>query len=213
MKPVWIAILALVIGGDNLNRISTINDYKEKAEKAYLSSDYKGAADAYRFLIDSMGVADDPLYLNLANTYFHLSDTSDAAYFYTKVLGGKNKKLISRAYAQLGVLSKWKNDNESALNNFKWALKSDPSNETARYNYELLKKLMERQQKQKNDKNKNQQPSEYAKKLKKQADALVRVNQFEEAFSLMKKGLEVDKTVSAYSDYIKRLQDVVESRK
>jgi tetratricopeptide (TPR) repeat protein len=213
MKVVEIIVILFLIDGGGLTRISAINDYKEKAQKAYESSDYQGAVKAYRFLIDSMGVTEDPLYLNLANAYFHLSDTSNAAYFYVKTIDGKNEKLASKAYSQLGVISKWKNDNNTALNRFKLALKSDPSNETARYNYELLKKLMERKkQQQKNDKNKKQEPSEYAKKLKKQADALVHVNRFEEAFSIMKKGLEVDKTVSAYNDYIKRLQDVVESR-
>ncbi len=213
MRFVGIIVMLLFIEGGSLTRISTINNYKEEARKAYESSDYKGAVKAYRFLIDSMGISEDPLYLNLANAYFHLSDTTNAAYFYVKTIDGENDKLASKAYTQLGVISKWKNDNKTALNQFKLALKSDPSNETARYNYELLKKLMEKEkQQQKNDKNKKQEPSEYAKKLKKQADALVQINRFEEAFSIMKKGLEVDKTVSTYNDYIKRLQDVVESR-
>ena len=207
-------ILALVtsLAVIDLDRISTVNSYKETARKAFESSDYEGAAKAYHFLIDSMGVVEDPLYINLANAYFHQSDTSNATYYYTKTVEGKDKKLISQAYTQLGVISKWKDSNETALNQFKTALKTDPSNETARYNYELLKKLMKEQQKQKNDDNKKDKPSEYAKKLKKQADALVQVNRFDQAHDIMKKGLEVDKTVSTYNDYIKRLKDVVESK-
>ncbi len=213
MKFVWGAIFVLLIGGDGLTRISTINAYKEKAQKAYESSDYKGAVKTYRYLIDSMGISEEALYLNLANAYFHLSDTLNSSYFYVKTIDGKDKQLASEAYNQLGIISKWKKDDKTALNQFKLALKSDPANESARYNYELLKKLMERQKQQnKNDKNKKQEPSEYAKKLKKQADALVRINRFEEAYSILKKGLEVDKTVSVYNDYIKRLQDVVESK-
>lgn len=205
-------ILAVSILDGGINRISEINTYKEAAEKAYKSSDFKGAVQAYHYLIDSMGVEEGPLFLNLANAYFHMSDTSSAAYYYTKTIEDKDKKLNSKAYSQLGIISKWKNNNEAALSQLKLALKSDPSNETARYNYELLKKLMEKQKQDQKDKNKDNEPSEYAKKLKKQADGLVRINRFAEAFSIMKKGLEVDKTVSAYKDYIKRLQNVLESK-
>ncbi len=207
-----ILVLVTSLAVIDLDRISTVNSYKETARKAFESSDYEGAAKAYHFLIDSMGIVEDPIYINLANAYFHQSDTSNATYYYTKAVEGRDKKLISQAYTQLGVISKWKESNETALNQFKMALKTDPSNETARYNYELLKKLMNEQQQQNNDDNKDVKPSEYARKLKKQADALVQINRFDSAHDIMKKGLEVDKTVSAYNDYIKRLGDVVESK-
>jgi len=53
-------------------------------------------------------------------------------------------------------------------------------------------------------------PSEYAKKLKEQADLLVRNNRFADAYSLMMDGLQVDKTVGAYNEFIGKLKDVVE---
>jgi tetratricopeptide (TPR) repeat protein len=211
MKLLILALFTLLAVID-LDRISTINSYKETAKTAFESSDYEGAVKSYHFLIDSLGVIEDPLYINLANAYFHQSDTANAAYYYTKAIDGNDTKLISQAYTQLGVISKWKNSSKIALNQFKMALKTDPSNETARYNYELLKKLMKNQEQQNKKDNKDVKPSEYAKKLKKQADALVNINRFNQAHDIMKKGLEVDKTVSAYNDYIKRLKDVVESK-
>ena len=51
------------------------------------------------------------------------------------------------AIKALGVLANQQNKYEEALANFKQALKADPANEDARYNYEMVKKKLEEQSK------------------------------------------------------------------
>jgi hypothetical protein len=104
---------------------------------------------------------------------------------------------------------------EQALNLFKQAIKADPSNEEARYNYEMLKKKLDKKKKEeeqknkdKNDKNKKQEPSEFAKKLKAQADKLVAQRQYKPAYDLMMEGLKKDETVSSYQKFIDRIKVV-----
>ena len=81
----------------------------------------------------------------------------------------------------------------------------------------LEKKKKEDEQKKKDQQNKNQdqkqEPSEYAKKLKAQADRLVELKQYRQAHELMAEGLKKDQTVSAYNDYINRLKIVAQINK
>lgn len=79
-----------------------------------------------------------------------------------------NESIASNAFNQKGVMSYKQSEiaeakdkkafTEQALNNFKNAIKKNPSNESARYNYELLKKLIKQQeeQQQKEDQNQDQ---------------------------------------------------------
>ena len=62
--------------------------------------------------------------------------------------------------------------------------------------------------KDKNDKNKKQEPSEFAKKLKAQADQLVAGRRYKEAYDLMVDGLKKDETVSSYQTFIDRIKVV-----
>ena len=73
----------------------------------------------------------------------------------------------------MGIIDQQKNNLEGALANFKSALKADPSNENARYNYELVKKLLEQQQEQQQNQdqdqeNKDQQQKEQEQQQKEQ---------------------------------------------
>ena len=58
-----------------------------------------------------------------------------------------------------------------------------------------------------------QEPSEYTKKLKAQADRLVELKQYQQAYDLMMDGMKKDETVSAYQDYINRLKIVSQINK
>jgi len=210
VKLASVCLLMFLFVGD-INKISRINRAKKAAESAYSSGDYKTAISSLRLLADSLDVSEDPIFLNLANAYFHESDTSNAIQYYSKVIASENNELRSLAYQQLGIINKQKNKLKEAVSDFKASLKSNPNNEDSRYNYELLKKLLaEQEQQQKNDE--DIEPSEYAKKLKEQADRLARQFLFEKALSLMQKGLEEDKTVAAYNSFIGKLNDVVESK-
>ena len=211
MRLVMLFILLNVLGGD-INKISRINQAKRNAEEAYKRGEFESAISSFRLLSDSLGVNEDPILLNLANAYFHQNDTTNAAQYYSRVLGSEDPLLRSVAYQQLGIIKKQQTKLKEALSDFKTSLKSNPNNEDSRYNYELLKKMIDEQEQQQQNENEDIEPSEYAKRLKAQADKLVKQNLFGQAMRLMQKGLEEDETVAAYNSFISKLNDVVESK-
>ena len=209
-----ILVLLILINSSisDVNKIAKVNSLKKQAEKAFNQGEYGAAISSFRTLTDSLGIKEDPILLNLANAYFHQKDTTNAQQYYSRVLSSEDTQLRSLAYQQMGVINKQKNEFDKALSDFKSALKSNPSNDDARYNYELLKQMIEQQEQQQENENKDIEPSEYAKQLKAQADKLTKQNLFEQALSIMQKGLQEDETVAAYNTYITKLKDVVESK-
>jgi Ca-activated chloride channel family protein len=154
-KGMLILLLLMTDPGD----IGKVNSAKSDAKKAYLAGDYKTAVEKYTYLVDSAGVKEDEVMMNLANSYFHLNDTSNAVSAFQPLTMSNNPRLKSVANQQLGVLTNRKGNFEEALNYFKQALRADPTNEDARFNYEMVKKKLEEKKKneQKNqDKNKDQ---------------------------------------------------------
>jgi Ca-activated chloride channel family protein len=155
-KGLLVLLLLMTDPGD----IGKINSAKSEAKKAYLAGDYKTAVEKYTYLADSLGVKEDEVYMNLANSYFHLNDTSSAMSAFQPLTMSNNTKLKSIANQQLGVLSNRKGNFEEALNYFKQSLRANPSNDDARFNYEMVKKKLEEQKKkeqQNQDKNKDKQ--------------------------------------------------------
>jgi hypothetical protein len=208
-------LAALLILTDPL-AISKINGIKSDARKAYQAGDYKTAVDKYSELV-KLGVKEDEVMLNLANAYYLQKDTANAFSGYQSLAQSNKKEVAAKANNQLGLMLNERGKAEKALSRFKNAIKSDPRNSEARYNYEMLKKkLDEAKDDQKNNKDKNkdqdkkQDPSEFAKKLKAQADELVAAKRYREAFNLMSDGMKKDQTVSAYQTFIDRTKDVAD---
>lgn len=129
-------------------KIGQINKLKSEAKAAFMAGDFKSAIAKYKFLVDSLGVKEDEVEMNLANAYFKTQDTLNAFNSYLPVTESGNPRLKSIANQQLGVLSNRQGKFEEALNYFKQALKSAPTNEDARYNYEMVKKKLEEKKKQ-----------------------------------------------------------------
>jgi cobalamin biosynthesis protein CobT len=142
-----LALTVLLLISSDPREITKINSIKKEAEKAFLDKNFILAASKYQFL-DSMGVKDDAIKLNMAHAFYQLKDTASAKSTYNTILSSPNKKLKSIAYQQLGVMEKNENKLEEALQSLKYSIKSDPTNEGARYDYELVKKLLEEQKKQ-----------------------------------------------------------------
>jgi len=214
MKYAIILSLFALFAGPDPWKIGRINSKKKEARQAYSSGDYKKAIQTYRYLADSLGVNEDEITFNLANAYYLTKDTANAQSYYSTASQSDKPYIRSRAEQQLGMMANRTGKQEEALNHFKQAVKADPQNEDARYNYEMLKKkLNEEKEKQdkkdRQDKNKPEdKPSEYAKKLKEQAEALSAQFRFGEAYDLMMNGAAKDPTVMFYKDFIDRLNKV-----
>jgi tetratricopeptide (TPR) repeat protein len=142
-------------------KISKVNSLKSEARKAFNSGDYQTAVSKYTMLKDSLAVKEDEINLNLAHAYYQLKDSTQAITAYQEVASSSDNTIKSKANQQLGIIHNQQGKFEEALNNFKQAIKADPNNMDARYNYEMLKKKLEEQKKkeeqQKQDQKQNDQ--------------------------------------------------------
>lgn len=210
MKAAVLLVIALLF--TDLDKIGKINTAKSEAKKAFLSGDFETAAKKYRYLIDSLGVTEDEVRANLAAAYYQLKDTANALNTYSQIAQSSNARIRSVANQQLGVMADTNGKLEESLNYFRQALKAAPENQEARYNYEVVKKKLAEQKKKdnKNDskKDKDIEPSEFAKQLKAKADQLVSQRKYQEAHQLMVDGLAKDKTVAHYNEFINRTKIV-----
>jgi len=166
MKWLIIFLIASFLSIDP-SKISKVNKIKSEAKKAYLSGDMKTAIEKYRFLVDSLQVDEEEVAMNLANAYFNVNDTTSALNHYQPLSISRDSKINSWSNQQMGVVANRQGKFEEALNYFKQAMKAEPDNEQARYNYEMVKKKLEEQKKKEQQKKDNQDKKDDQKKDKK----------------------------------------------
>ncbi|MBC7388152.1 MAG: tetratricopeptide repeat protein, partial [Opitutaceae bacterium] len=138
------------------------NQAKQRAENAVASNDYKTAIEAYNYLLDTLKVKDDKALLNLAHAHMKRADYNNAISRYTEATKTTDTKIKSIAFQQLGILQSERGNREEAKDHFKSAIKFDPANTQARFNYELMvknknkdiPKSQDKQQRQKEEKKK-----------------------------------------------------------
>ena len=144
---VLLILLVLLDGISGITKISKENSCKKEAEEAFLRKDYKTAITKFLYLSDSLKVQDEKAQLDLGHSYYNTNDLPNASKSYEKLYSSTDKNLRSIAAQQLGIISyKADKDKEKALTYFKEALKANPANSEARYNYELLKKTQEKKE-------------------------------------------------------------------
>ncbi len=95
----------------------------------------------------------------------------------------------------------------AALDDYRQVLLMDPTHSPARYNYEFLKRNRTSRAPRSTP---DVEPSPYARRLKKKAEALVTRERYEAAADSMRRGLRRDSTVVAYRDFIGRLEDIAQ---
>lgn len=216
MKWFLAASILLIIqsGFGGFNRIAHINELKEDAREAYLQEDFQRAASLYQTLIDSFNVQDEAVRLNYANSLFQNGQIKKADPAYRNLAANAENKVIrSSAYQQLGIEATRNQNLADAATYFKQALKSNPQNDAARYNYELAKKKLAQQkeeEQQEQEQDEQIEPSEWAKELKKQAEMLVNQYRYQEAFNLMQEGLKQDPSVAAFNKFTERIQTIIQ---
>lgn len=155
-----ITILLVLSPLTDLDKIARINKAKKEAKEAYLAGDFQLAQAKYILLIDSLGVEEEEVQLDFAHTLYNLNDTTNAVNNYQELSGSIDNSIASIAQQQLGQVMFDKKQYELALEHYKNALRKNPRNQDARYNYELLKKLIQKQE----EENKDQQNQDQDKK-------------------------------------------------
>lgn len=173
MKLLVFIVLSVITFVDPAT-VRKINAAKEAAEDAFKRGDYTTAIGHYKYLVDSLGVNEDEVVLNLANSYYLAKDTANAFNAYQQVTASPKNDIRSKAHQQLGIMANQQGRAEEALNLFKQAIKAAPANDDARYNYEMVKKkLAEKKKKEEEEKqqqNKDQQKQDQQNKDQEQKE-------------------------------------------
>ncbi|MEB2785894.1 hypothetical protein [Algoriphagus persicinus] len=191
-------------------RVSRLNTAIDLAAESYAKAEYEQSITNHQLLIDEFGYASPELDYNLGLSNQYAEKVDEASGFYDKASIAPNKVLSSFAFNQGGVILGNKKEYEPALSKFKSALIQDPTNEVARYNYEMLARWLQRDEERKKEDQNKPEPSDFAKRKKAEADRMVEQFRFKNALNLMNEAMQQDETVAAYQDFITSLQEITE---
>jgi len=125
----------------SFDAITRSNYAKSDAEKAYIENDYRKAATLYKQITYGSVFIEPAARLYLAHSYFHLDSLDLANYHYNLLNNVEDKVIASKANTQMAVLAAVRMDTLGAIQFLQTALRQDPKNNKARYNFELVKKL------------------------------------------------------------------------
>ena len=212
-KLIFLLILLLsfsILFSDVVNYDKVIRNLK--GVKSYEKEDFENSEDSFKRNAIKYP-KDARLHFNQANAQVKNGMLEEAEQNYKLALNNEKFKDRSKALQNLGNVKFMQKDYKNAIKNFRDALVEDSQNLDARYNYELAARMLQRQQEQKQQQEQpgdpeKEEPSDYAKGVKDQADSAVARNQYREAYNIMNEGLKVDETVSAYQKFIERLGKV-----
>lgn len=210
----YILWILLLLPSDWKN-IAITNEAITSAATAFKEADYENSVRQHLALIDEHGMNEPEIKFNLALSYQNNGQEEDAKKTYEELSNNTIGEISSFASNQQGVMLGNEKKYKEALALFKKALLNDRGNEKARYNYELLSRWLDgNEENQENEEDQEQEdkpePSNYAKRMKAQADDLVDRFEFEEAMKTMESALEIDETVASYQKFMDHLKDINE---
>ena len=262
MRYAILFILVFTSFTDPITRIAKVNGLKRDAKTSIEGENLEAALLNYIDLVDSLGVEDDNLKMNMANVAFNLSygdefyldamkaknqledqaeqlgdigvdmmdSLSNAALGnitkyqtiaenkYLELVNSEDKTIVSSAYNQRGIIAYLNSETDkdeklkeqlfiTSINHFKEALRSNPQNEAARFNYELLKKIKRIRDQQEDE---DLQPSDYAKMMKARADDLRQNGNFQQALDTMLEAMQNDETTKVYQQFMSKLKEIAD---
>lgn len=205
----WIIGILLFLPA-SWTKTSRLNKAIDTAALSYAEARYSDAITDHLVLINEFEVKSQALNVNLGLSHQFGEKTEEATTWYDQATQGSDKIINSMAFNQSGVLLGDKKEYQAALSKFQSALIQDPTNEVARYNYELLARWLQRDEERKQQEQNKPEPSEFAKRKKAEADRLVEQFRFRDALKVMEDAKSQDQTVAAYEDYINSLKEVIE---
>lgn len=138
----WLLVVFLVI--NPVTYIADINSAKEEAKREFLAQKYEQALSHYLYLINQLKVDNEEVFLNLAHTYYNQERFEPAQKYYNRISKSENPIYQSKAFNQLGIIACQNQDFENALAAFRSAIEAYRQNYEARYNYELVKNMLEK---------------------------------------------------------------------
>ncbi|RSK50360.1 tetratricopeptide repeat protein [Hymenobacter rigui] len=143
---------SLLIGGvvllgtwGGFTRIHERNAAVQRGTQAYLSKHYPEAAAAYKQAALTLRATSEAVWLNLAHATLRAGQPAEARGYYNRLSTSKQAATRSIAFQQLSYIAAQKADYAQALGLARQALLANPANADARYNYELLRELLNQQ--------------------------------------------------------------------
>lgn len=173
---------------------------------------YVAAADTYRAGLDAMADTTGAVYVGLQNNLGlallrqERPGAARAAFRKARRAATTEAERVRVLFNAATAAAAMK-DREAALRQYRRVLLLDPTHEAARFNYEYLKRQGGERS---GGTSPDIEPSPFARKLKKKADALVARTQYTTAAALLRDGMRRDSTVRAYRDVIARLEEIVQ---
>jgi len=202
----------------------------EAANRLYKQGKFAEALKLYEDAL-LLSPQDDKLKINRGLALFGTGDVAGAEKSMEGALSEKDRNTLATAHYNLGNIlyrkgeaMMQKGDQQAkeaftkARDQYIQSLDIDPTAIDAKWNLQLtharLKQLEQQQQQQDKNKSGKKQPppSEKAKKVKAEADRLVKEGAYKKALTLMTKLLQSDSTAVSYGSYTKRLNDVATSQ-
>jgi tetratricopeptide (TPR) repeat protein len=184
-----------------------------RGNRLLAEGDTTGAAAAFRAGIEATEDAADPavraaLWNNLGLALYEQGDYAEAAAAFDEALAteaepGRRARFAYHAGTALARADRL----EDAAARLRRALVARPDFPEARFNYTWVKRRLDSPPPSGGT---PPEPSDFARRLKAQADALVAQRRYRDAYDLLTDGLRRDSTVAAYADFAQRLGDVVQ---
>ena len=136
---------------------------QDKGQTLYQEGKFDEARAYYERILRNRE-KDDAARFGLGTSAYQQKDFETAARVFNNVMRTKDKSLQSKALYNIGTLFNEQQKMEESLAFFRKAIESDPLNEDAKVNYELLKRhLLQQQQDQQQNSNKNQDSKDQQK--------------------------------------------------
>ncbi len=201
-------VLALTCGeafGQNARQMT------RKGNKLYEEGKFTEAEVQYMKSLDT----DENLFeakFNMADAMFR-QKKYDQAIEQWQILAGstEEKEKLGRIYHNMGNAYVASENLEKSLESYKLSLRNNPADDETRYNLAFVQHQLNKQQQQQQQQNNDQKPpllTEFAKKVKQQADELLAAGKFREAFQVMQEATQKDASMGNYKEYMGRLSKV-----
>ena len=174
-KPILMLAMLAVCASAAAQSQRHVRSYDRSGNEKYEAKHFQDAEMDYRRALN-ISPSDSVARFNLATTLIRQQDQAKLAEA-DSILNGLimeseqqgNRALSARSLYQKGEIAMMSQQYEQAANAFKESLKRNPSDDDARFNYLLAKKLHENQQQQdQQDKNQQQQKQDQQKQQEKQ---------------------------------------------
>ena len=131
----------------------------DKGMDLFNNGNYKEAAEYYSSILKERG-EDKAASFNLGASQYYMEDNVSALKRFEQALGSKDRMLQSKALYNMARILQDQNELDKSLSLYKKSLELNPNDMDSKINYELLKRMINKQDSQNQRNDQNQEGSE-----------------------------------------------------